>query len=164
MTDGVEVHHLLLDTKSIANMRIVSPTHIEYDVDLVGSGSQGLSGFDYGLIKWITKAELRWLRFESWSQLYSDIPYVSIYIDEIGDQIISNNSIHNRSTFIVPIKNEDLIYMTDAMANSIEFTEPIQSLSKFTVVMKAGASLLDATNTNVHSMLLTFYTQRKQLY
>lgn len=160
MTDGTEVHHLLLDTKSIANMRIISPTHIEYDIDLAGSGDS----FDYGILRWITKAELRWLRFESWSQSYSDIPYVSIYIDELGDQIISNNIVHNRSTFIVPIKNEDLIYMTEAMANSIEFTEPIQSLSKFTVVMKAGASLLDGSSTNVHSMLLTFYTQRKQLY
>ena len=49
MADGVEVHHLLLDPKSIANMRIISPTHIEYDVDLVEVDHLNY-GFDYGLI------------------------------------------------------------------------------------------------------------------
>ena len=156
-----EVHHLLLDTKTITNMKKdTTGKHIEYEVQLSGNG-----GFDYGDIKWITKVQLKWLKLETWSQNFNTIPYISVYIDEIGDQIISNNEFHNRSSFIIPIENgKNLTYMNDAMANTIHFIEPIQSLSKFTVVMKADDSLVNASNEHVHTMLLTFHTERRQLY
>lgn len=153
-----EIHHLLIDTKNVSN-KVISATgdEIVYDVELSGK-----DGFDYGDIRWVTEATLRWVRFENWSS--GTMPYLTIYIEELGDHVIGNNSFHNRSSFVVPLNTKDLIYMTDAMANKIVYTEPIQSLSKLRVRVRADGDLRDAGSLHEHTMLLSLECQRRQLY
>lgn len=126
-----------------------------------------LYDFGFGNIRSLKEATLNWIRFEEWSGEHGSIPpYLSIYIDELGDVILADNkSTHHRSTFVIPFKNIDnLIVLSEPLGNRLEFLEPLASIDKLTFTIRTALDLRNSSNQHNHSMLFTIKTSRKVEY
>lgn len=158
-----EYYKLFIDTRFIEEEPIYSSGSGYYQIDY----TVHLRDFGFGNLRSVKEVTLNWIRFEQWSGEHGIIPpYLSIYIDELGDVILADNkSKHHRSTFVIPFKNIDnLIVLSEPLGNKLEFLEPLASIDKFTFSIRTSIDLKNNSNLHNHSLLFTIKTDRKVEY
>lgn len=169
-----EKNNLLIDTRHISNVEskyypTTSIISIKYTVDL--------TKFDYGSISNITDVHLQWINMDNshWDSSYQEYMYLNIY--ELGDRISSNGN-KQRSSFVIPTSQRNLIFMSEPLANHIHYPEPIYKLDK--LYIELSWKILNPVNAPTptdfdestgilnnprhHSMLLTFESNRQREY
>ena len=165
-----EKNNLLIDTRHILNVEskyyeTSSIVSIKYTVDL--------TKFDYGSISNITDVHLQWINMDNshWNSAYQEYMYLNIY--ELGDRISSNGN-KQRSSFVIPTSQRNLIFMSEPLGNHIHYPEPIYKLDKLSIELSWKVHDVNAPtdfdssgiliNPRHHSMLLTFESNRQREY